>query len=111
MAPKRRISPPPTYKSQFPAQPRPAARSSSPLAGLLYLAAVGVSLFLVLRHHDTWAPYTRYLYGPARTKPLSASLACHADFDDGRATTARAAFCAPASTGLYHVNVMLGNGG
>lgn len=102
MGTKRRSPPPKSLDTPL---PRPVR--ASPLRGLLYLAAVGLSLFLVLRHRDSWAPYTRYLYGPG----TSSLVACHADFDDGRATHANSAFCSPESDALYHVNVMLGNGG
>lgn len=125
MATKRRTSPPP--RGQAPRAALPAkrgARGATPLSAVLYLVAVVVSLFLVARHASSWARYVPGGHSILNTLDnaqsqfeaivsylTSTMVDGHADFGDGRSTRAPSAFCTPYSDALYHVNVMLGNGG
>ncbi|KAL7422033.1 hypothetical protein Q5752_003806 [Cryptotrichosporon argae] len=90
----RQRKPSPPAPSPAPARRPSARRSARPLALLLLAAAA-------------------YLIWPSRTTASDprAERAGHADFDDGRKTTAPGAFLEPASKALHYVNVMLGNGG
>lgn len=99
--PKRRMSPPPSRPSETTRLTAPARKPRRTLNGLVLGVLIGVLYFAIGRYEDDWTLNTI----------IDGEVKGHANFDDGRRTTAPSAFVRPRSDALFHTNVMLGNDG
>lgn len=100
--PKRRQSPPPGRPSETTRLThKPRSRRNTTLTALVYGVLFGFLYFAVERWRDGWTVKT----------VVDGEVKGHADFEDGRRTTAPSAFVRPRSDALFHTNVMLGNDG